>query len=151
MRPIDQTLANINLGVIRLSLLRQTERLQYTVLDIGDEDRGADDQMRQSIDRLAYMPEQMTSQRSELIPVKSTIDGVLIHYDRVGKRDQCKQSDQISRNKFLVDVVRIVVRLKSLLAQLEALHRLRRRMNTLFHVFLMCQFVGVKLINLISA
>ena len=89
MRPIDQTLANINLGVIRLALLRQTERLQHTVLDIGDEDRGADDQMRQSIDRLTYMPEQMTGQWSELLPMESTVNGVLIHHDRVGKRDQC--------------------------------------------------------------
>ena len=88
MRPIDQTLANINLGVIRLALLRQTERLQHTVLDIGDEDRGADDQMRQSIDRLTHMPEQMTGQWSELIPMESAIDGILEHHDRVGKRDQ---------------------------------------------------------------
>ena len=88
MRPIDQTLANINLGIIRIALLRQTERLQYTVLDIGDEDRGADDQMRQSIDRLAYMPEQVTCQWSELIPMESPVDSVLIHYNRVGKRDQ---------------------------------------------------------------
>ena len=151
MRPIDQTLANINLGVIRIALLRQTERLQHTILDIGDKYRGADDQMRQTLDRLAYMSEQMTGQWSELIPMESAIDGILEHHDRVGQRDQRIQSDQISRNSFLVDVVRIVVRLKSLLAQLEALHRLRRRMNTLFHVFLRCQFVGVKLINLISA
>ena len=123
MRPIDQTLANVNLGIFRPALLRQTERLQHSVLDVGDEDRGADDQMRQSIDRLTYMPEQVTSQRSELIPMESPINGVLIHYDRVGQRDQCKQSDQISRNKLLVDVVRIVVRLKSPLAQLEAMHR----------------------------
>ena len=123
MRPIDQTLANINLGVIRLALLRQTERLQHTVLDIGDEDRGADDQMRQTLDRLTHMPEQVTSQRSELIPMESPINGVPVHHDRVGQRDQCKQSDQISRYKFLVDVVRIVVRLKSPLAQLEAMHR----------------------------
>ena len=123
MRPIDQTLANINLGVIRLVFLRQTERLQHTVLDIGDEDRGADDQMRQSIDRLAYMPEQMTGQWSELIPMESPIDGILEHHDRVGKRDQRKQSDQISRNKLFVDIVSIVIRLKSPLAQLEAMHR----------------------------
>ena len=84
MRPIDQMLANINLGVIHLALLRQTERLQYTILDIGDKDRGANDQMRQSIDRLTHMPEQMTSQRSELIPMESTIDGILEHHDRVG-------------------------------------------------------------------
>ena len=85
MRPIDQTLANINLGVIRLALLRQTERLQYSVLDIGDEDRGADDQMRQALDRLTYMSEQMTCQRSELIPMESPIVGVLEHHNRVGQ------------------------------------------------------------------
>ena len=84
MRPIDQTLANINLGVIRLALLRQTERLQYTILDIGDEDRGTDDQMRQSINRLTYMPEQVTSQWPELIPMESPVDGILEHHDRVG-------------------------------------------------------------------
>ena len=84
MRPIDQTLTNINLGVIRLVLLRQTERLQYTVLDIGDKDRGADDQMRQTIDRLTHMPEQVTGQRSEPLPMKSPVDSVLIHYDRIG-------------------------------------------------------------------
>ena len=123
MLPIDQTLANVNLGVIRLAFLRQTERLQYTILDIGDKYRGADDQMRQTLDRLAYMSEQMTGQWSELIPMESAIDGILEHHDRVGQRDQRIQSDQISRYKFLVDVVRIVVRLKSLLAQLEAMHR----------------------------
>ena len=83
MRPIDQTLANVNLGVIRLAFLWQTERLQNTVLDIGDEDRGADDQMRQTLDRLAYMSEQMTGQWSELIPMESSVDSVLIHYNRV--------------------------------------------------------------------
>lgn len=123
MRPIDQTLANVDLGIIRPALLRQTERLKHSVLDVGDKDRGADDQMRQAIDRLTYMPEQVTSQWSELIPMESPIDGVLEHHNRVGQRDQRKQSDQISRNKLLVDVVCIVVRLKSPLAQLEAMHR----------------------------
>ncbi len=81
-------LANVDLGIIRLSLLRQTERLQHTVLDIGVKDRGADDQMRQSIDCLTYMPEKVTCQWSELIPMESPVDSVLIHYNRVGKRDQ---------------------------------------------------------------
>ena len=88
MRPVYQTLANVDLGIIRLTILRQTEGLQHTVLDIGDKDRGADDQMRQSIDRLTYMTEQVTGQWSELIPMESSVDSVLIHYNRVGKRDQ---------------------------------------------------------------
>jgi len=82
--PINQALTHINLSIIRLAYIRQMERLEHPILDVGDKHSRTDDQMSQTIDGLSDMSEQMTGEWSKTIPMESTIVCIHVLHDRIG-------------------------------------------------------------------